>query len=266
MIGWPLTYPAAPVSGYLVSDRFHAMTPAEIDLDGTAAVWPPSLVDLARHSLGAEAVPTRSPACGRGRPARQGLRRRQRPGARSPIACTARWRLARRYLDPVRGRSLSGLDAVGHYFLRFADPGPFGDVSDEERQRYGRLLEQCCRFIDTHVGHWLGRLGPDDVLLVASGFGMEPLSVGKRLLERVVGNPAISGTHERAPDGFLLAFGGPVQPGRPTRASVVDLAPTVLYFFGLPVGRDMDGFARTELFRAAFTAERPVTYIPGYGR
>ena len=32
-------------------------------------------------------------------------------------------------------------------------------------------------------------------------------------------------------------------------ASVVDVVPTVLYFLGLPVGRDMDGYARTDLFR-----------------
>ena len=41
---------------------------------------------------------------------------------------------------------------------------------------------------------------------------------------------------------------------------------SMLYFFGLPVGRDMDGFARTELFRPSFTVERPVSYIPSYGR
>ena len=107
---------------------------------------------------------------------------------------------------------------------------------------------------------------PEDVLLVVSAFGMEPLSPGKRLLERLVGNAAISGTHERAPDGFVLAYGGPVQPGRLSRASVLDLAPTVLYFFGLPVGRDMEGLARTELFKPVFTAARPVSYIPSYGR
>jgi len=159
-----------------------------------------------------------------------------------------------------------GVDAVGHYFLRYATPSAFGDVSDEERRRYGRVLEQYYGFLDAQVGRFLQGLGDDDVLLVVSSFGMEPLSVGKRLLERMVGNAAISGTHERAPDGFVLAYGAPVQPGRPGRASVVDIAPTILYFFGLPVGRDMEGFARTELFRAAFTAERPVTYIPSYGR
>jgi hypothetical protein len=47
---------------------------------------------------------------------------------------------------------------------------------------------------------------------------------------------------------------------------MADIAPTVLYFLGLPIGRDMDGRARTDLFTPAFTATRPVTFIPSYGR
>jgi hypothetical protein len=43
--------------------------------------------------------------------------------------------------------------------------------------------------------------------------------------------------------GASVAGGGP-----PARASVVDVMPTILYFLGLPIGRDMDGYARTDLF------------------
>ena len=50
------------------------------------------------------------------------------------------------------------------------------------------------------------RLRPGDLLLVVSGFGMEPPRAVKRTVARVLGDP-MSGTHERAPDGFLLAYG-----------------------------------------------------------
>ena len=96
--------------------------------------------------------------------------------------------------------------------------------------------------------------------------GLEPLSLPKRLLERTIGNPNISGTHERAPDGFLLAYGTSVKPGRYSRGSVVDVTPTLLYYYGLPIGRDMDGFARTDLFKAAYTREHPVTYTATHER
>ena len=51
IIGWPLTHPAAPVHGYQVSDRFHRMDGAELDIDGTSAIWPPSALSVARSSL-----------------------------------------------------------------------------------------------------------------------------------------------------------------------------------------------------------------------
>jgi len=42
--------------------------------------------------------------------------------------------------------------------------------------------------------------------------------------------------------------------------------PTMLYFMGLPIGRDMDGFARTDIFPPAFSEAHPLTYIPTYDR
>ncbi len=159
-----------------------------------------------------------------------------------------------------------GIDAVGHYYLRYALPRAFGDVSDEERLRHGRVLEQYYTYLDGIVGRAMATMLPDDLLLVVSGFGMEPLSLGKRLLERVAGDPELSGSHERAPDGFVMAYGRQVAKGTLLRASVVDIAPTVLYYFGLPIARDLDGFARTDMFTRSFTEQRPITFIPFYDR
>jgi hypothetical protein len=116
------------------------------------------------------------------------------------------------------------------------------------------------------IGRLIASRRPDDLLLVISGFGMDPMSVSKRLLEGALGNGGLSGTHETAPDGFLIAYGSSVATARLPRASVLDIAPTVLYFLGLPVARDMDGYARTDIFTPAFIAERPITFIPTYER
>ena len=48
--------------------------------------------------------------------------------------------------------------------------------------------------------------------------------------------------------------------------SFVDVVPTMLYFLGLPIGRDMDGYARTDIFQPAFTEDHPITFIPTYER
>ena len=84
---------------------------------------------------------------------------------------------------------------------------------------------------------------------------------GEQTLTLEAGSYTIFHEPQGVIDGKIYVAGG-----RPPRASVVDLAPTILYFMGLPVGRDMDGFARIDLFKPAFTSDKPVTYIPSYGR
>ncbi|MDO8793332.1 MAG: alkaline phosphatase family protein [Vicinamibacterales bacterium] len=272
VIGWPLSHPASAINGFLVSEAFHRLSETEINFEGPIAVSPPELLADARAALLTPAEPdpvALVSTMGAPPPVNDYDTRRDRTQVVAD-------RVHLQLLNALEGRAPSflaarfpGIDAVGHLFLRFADPSAFGDVSEDEREKFGRVLDQYYGFVDMLVGREMERLGPNDLLLVVSAFGMEPLSPGKRVLERIAGNPQISGTHERAPDGFVLAFGPPVEPralAAAARASVVDVAPTLLYFLGLPVGRDMDGFARTDLFKPAFTSDKPVTYIPSYGR
>jgi predicted AlkP superfamily phosphohydrolase/phosphomutase len=157
-----------------------------------------------------------------------------------------------------------GLDTVGHYYLRYTQPRTFRDLPEEERRRFSQAIDRYYSFIDGEVGATLEALAPDDLLVIVSGFGMQPLNPVKQAIGRLLGDPDLSGTHERAPDGFLMAYGGAVERGRRPRGSIVDVAPTVLYFLGLPAARDMDGFARADLFTRAFTADRPIVFIPSY--
>ncbi len=158
-----------------------------------------------------------------------------------------------------------GLDTVGHYNLRYTEPRDMGEASDDERRRRLQVIERYYGYIDGEIGEALGGLLPGDLLLVVSGFGMETPPVLKRAVARLLGDP-MSGTHERAPDGFLLAYGTAVEPGRHQRGSIVDVTPTVLYFLGLPVGRDMDGYARLDLFKKTFTTGRPIAFVPTHNR
>jgi predicted AlkP superfamily phosphohydrolase/phosphomutase len=261
IVNWSVSQPAREVPGYLVSDQFERLQSSAVDVEGLAAVWP-------RDALGM-AVAAVTQAARDARPS--GLPPTDPSGQLIANTCAAdraheqiaAW-LDQQYPSRFQAVRYECLDDVGHYFLRYAMPSAFGDVSDDEIQRYGAVLAAHYAAADEMIGRVMAVLRPGDLLLVASGFGMEPMGVGKRLLERAVGNPELSGTHEGAPDGFLFAFGSDVQPGRHPRGSVVDVAPTILYFFGLPMARDMDGFARTDIFTQAFTQGRPITYIPTY--
>lgn len=269
VIGWPLTQPAPVLNGFAISDAFHWMAAADLSLDNSPAVWPGGLLDVIRAAMQRPVTPdpiSLVNTMGAPQPSNDFDVGRDQ----APIVADRVHLQLLNALESIEPKFLAvrfpGIDAVGHRFLRYADPSAFGDVSESERQRYGEVLNQYYGFVDMLIGREMERLGSNDLLLVVSAFGMEPLSPGKRLLEILAGNGQMSGTHERAPDGFVLAFGNAVATGRPPRASVVDLAPTILYFLGLPVGRDMDGFARIDLFTPAFTSDKPVTYIPSYGR
>jgi predicted AlkP superfamily phosphohydrolase/phosphomutase len=262
LIGLPLTHPATNASGFIVSDRFHRRSERVVTLDSEPAVAPSSLDDIARGVL-AEEQPTRELRV------RFDLLPWTGESGSTVEADQLHNRLARQ-LSAVEHVQLmavryAGLDAVAHYYLRYARPEAFGDVTEDERRRFGRVLDDYYAYVDSLVGDAMASLAEGDLLLVVSGFGMEPLTVGKRVLERVAGDPRFSGTHERGPDGFLLAYGTSVVAARQSRGAVVDVAPTLLYFLGLPVARDMDGFARTDLFTPSFNDQRTITFIPTYG-
>jgi predicted AlkP superfamily phosphohydrolase/phosphomutase len=261
VVNWPLTHPAPVIRGYVVSDAYVRLAPALSGLDDPSLVYPPTLSAELTELVQVPQADVR-PIVATASVTPERHRVSARTDALHDYIARA---LAREWPTQVSIVRYQSLDAIGHYYLRYAAPQEFGDVTDEERRRFGAVLESHYSLIDDAIGRAMAALGPDDLLLVVSGYGMEPLSPGKRLLERFIGDPDVSGTHEAAPDGFLMAYGPQVARSR-GRAAVVDVAPTVLYFLGLPVARDMDGYARTDLFLQTFTEDRPITFIPTYER
>jgi len=264
VVGLPLTQPAPAVRGSLVSDAYPRLAATPSRIEDSSSVYPPDI-----KAEVAEAVDAGGPG--------MAVDAAVVPVTRGIVDETPS-RIDRTFDQIARVLTLThptrvtvvryqSLDPIGHYFLRYAIPSAFGDVTDDERRRLGSVLETHYGFIDAAIGRAIETLGPDDLLLVVSGYGMEPLGLGKRLLEKMIGDQDLSGTHENAPDGFLMAYGASVARGRLLpRGSVVDLVPTMLYFLGLPIGRDMDGYARTDLFQRTFTDEQPITFIPTYDR
>jgi predicted AlkP superfamily phosphohydrolase/phosphomutase len=254
IVRWPLTYPAQPVLGFLVADRFHDLIGSALEFD--RAAFPANIVPVARASFSEEGgVEPREEA-----PGDDPAWLRDRGYRRALHSLRQRW-------DPqLIGLRYQALDQVGHRSWNAAQPRSAGDSSDEERRLAAQALDRAYLAADAEVGAAMGSLATDDLLLVISGFGMQRLNPLKQMLGELLGDRGVTGTHERAPDGFMLAYGTSVEPGRRSRGSIVDVTPTILYYLGLPVGRDMDGFARSDLFNRAFTGERPIAFIPTHNR
>jgi len=260
LVRWPLTYPAPPLDGFVLTDRFHDLLGSLLELDGRAA-FPAEALPIARAAfVDPPEASALLPIADRTVQSPEGS-----AGLRDYFYARAMRNLQARWPVQVTALRYQGLDIAGHYNMRYTQPRDFDSASEDERRRGLQVIDKYYAYIDDEIGRALASLVPGDLLLVVSGFGMQSPNRVKQLFARLIGDP-MSGTHERAPDGFLLAFGSHVQPGRRPRGSIVDVAPTVLYYLGLPVGRDMDGYARADLFRAAFTAGRPVAFVPSHNR
>jgi len=241
VVRWPLTYPAQPIDGFLITDRFHQMVGSMFEFDGRAA-YPSDVVALARDgfarpdaSLGWDEAYT---------------------GAVGEAAA----------VHPVQVSAVryQAIDTAAHHALRDTQGDAFGATPGADPHPFDDL-DRAYAAVDRDIGVALERLASGDLLLVISGFGMRPVTPAKRLAARVLRDPDVTGTHEDAPDGFLLAYGSTIAPGRKARGAIVDVTPTILYFLGVPIGRDMDGYARADLFAPSFTADRPITFIPSHG-
>lgn len=257
IVNWPLTRPAAVASGFLISDTFDEATSSPSRSGDPKSGDPTTAVDITREVFDRwQDVPWQDIL----------------PGAsvddpRAAVLRRPRWDHAyadaERELTPFFAPRLTalryeGIDEVGHTFLVDAEPERFGNArrSDPERS----LLDRYYAYVDTQIERAIAQTEPGDLLLVVSGYGMEPTSLAKRVFARLIGEPDAPGSHEAAPDGFLFAYGVNVAPGEFRRGSIVDIAPTVLYYMGIPIGRDMDGFARADMFRSTFTKDHPVTF------
>jgi len=255
IVNWPLTRPASAAFGYVISDGFDEATSLPIRSGDPRAGDPTTAVNDAREVFDRwQQAPVEDilPSASASDPRSAGLRhpRWDRAYAESEDVLT-------RFFAPrLTALRFEGVDELGHGYLREAEL--FGDARRGDLER--SLLDRYYAYMDTQIERAIEQTEPGDLLLVVSGYGMEPNPLTKRLLARLIGEAEATGSHEAAPDGFLLAYGLHVAPGEYRRGSIVDLAPTVLYYMGLPIGRDMDGFARTDMFRSTFTREHPVTY------
>jgi hypothetical protein len=160
---------------------------------------------------------------------------------------------------------LKGLNEVEEYFYKYTFPDLFGNIEQDEINRYSSVIERYYQFYDDIIGKYLASRKEDELLVVYSPHGIEPLPLWKRVTEWVLGSADISAYYELAPDGVVFFYGREISRDRNIEGiRLIDIAPTLLNFLGLPVGKDMDGIVYSSIFRDEFKLENPVLYISSY--
>ena len=159
---------------------------------------------------------------------------------------------------------LDGLNIAESYFYKYSFPELFGILNQDEINKYSTVIERYYQFYDQIISKYLASLKMgEELLVVYSPHGTEPLPLWKRFVEWMLGNAEISAYHERAPEGVVFFYGQGVNKGKNISGmKLVDIVPTLLNYLGLPVGKDMDGIVKSSIFLNEY--KNPVLYISTY--
>ena len=130
-----------------------------------------------------------------------------------------------------------GIDHFSHSFMKFhGERRPM--ISESDHEVFKEVVEGGYRFHDLMLGATLQLAGPETTVLLLSDHGFHP----DHLRPKNIPNEPAGPTIEHRPYGIFVASGPGISPGTQIHgASVLDLCPTILSLYDLPIGLDMDG-------------------------
>jgi hypothetical protein len=153
------------------------------------------------------------------------------------------------------------IDHFSHMFMEYHPPQQ-SHLLDTDFETYQHVIAACYRFHDLMLGRLLQLAGEDATVLIVSDHGFR--TGNDRLQETVRSLEGLSQWH-RDP-GICVLQGPHIRPGVQLKgASLLDVTPTILSLFGLPVGADMDGRPWLEVFEGAAEPDRVASWdeVPG---
>lgn len=118
-----------------------------------------------------------------------------------------------------------------------------GGSNQAEVQLYHPVIRASCRILDEMIRQLVERAGPETTVIIVSGHGVRTQAIPPG------GFPPRDKDSWKSPYGIFLACGPKFAPDALLHgAGVLDIAPTVLTWFGLPIGDDMEGRVLIESF------------------
>lgn len=251
-VNWPVSHPAACDAGIVVSDAYWTAIPAPHEDWPLAAgsVFPErlreTLHDLRLHPSELTAsdllsfIPRLRDLEGR-RDTRVSALLAVLAEAASIQAATT-WLLEHERWD-FAAVCFPGLERLGHGFARYCPPlAP--EISSDEAALFGEVLAAGYRFHSLMLARLIELAGNDAAVMLVSDHGIR---LGHR---RPSVQAAATAWHHG--HGILCAAGPGIRQDELIHgAGVLDIAPTVLTWFGVPTGDDMDGRALAAMWQTA---------------
>jgi predicted AlkP superfamily phosphohydrolase/phosphomutase/tetratricopeptide (TPR) repeat protein len=138
-------------------------------------------------------------------------------------------------------------DAIDHFchgFMKYHPPKLEG-VNEDDFEMFKHVVNAGYQYHDLMLRVLLSKVDPDTTVILISDHGFHPDHRRPRRIPREPAGPA----HEHRNYGIFVAVGPNIKKGAEAHgASIIDVTPTVLTLFGLPVGADMDGRPLIDIF------------------
>jgi len=137
-----------------------------------------------------------------------------------------------------------GIDHFCHGFIHFHPPKMKG-MPDDMFNMYRNVVNGGYKFHDMMLERQLKLAGPDTTVILVSNHGFHPDHLRPRYLTDEPAAPA----QQHRKYGIICMKGPHIKKNEKIYgASLLDIAPTILSLFGLPVGEDMEGRPLVQAF------------------
>jgi predicted AlkP superfamily phosphohydrolase/phosphomutase/tetratricopeptide (TPR) repeat protein len=146
----------------------------------------------------------------------------------------------------------NGIDHFCHGFMHFHPPRMEG-VSEEKFEIYKDVVNGAYRFHDMMLETLLTLAGPDATVILVSDHGFHSDHLRPRGIPKEPAGPAVQ---HRQFGVFCMKGTHIKQDERIYGATLLDITPTILTLFGLPIGQDMDGRVLVQAFEKPPEIER----------
>lgn len=278
-VGWWATWPAERVNGFMVSDQvaFHgfALGREKIDLAATHRTYPEALMFEIEPMI---VAPLKQPKSEIDRymnitPAEYDASAGQEFNFRNPLQHfmymlatlktyeTVGLSLYKKEQPDLFGIFFESVDTTSHLYMKYRPPRLEG-IREDLIAKYADTVNQVYQRNDEMLGKFLAELDENTIVLVVSDHGFK--SETDRLKELENTDVAVAHKWHKTRGIFVMAGPGVKKATKLDRASILDIAPTVLYALGLPVAEDFAGKALTGAFEDRYVAKHPVTTVATY--